>query len=204
MELNQGRQDAQPATTATPARPRLVGILIVSTMVLLGIGMDLWRTHWLARPTSVNGPIAEPDVRSASAGETESQLSISSAKTDRAMEQEPIRESTGAGQPGRKRNPVSQSSHRNVAYPVIHNHLLGGCHGSLTINDKWVTFSPTGSAKHSFVAPTRFVSIDLKDMLIVKFKDKTYRFKAVSTNSDQQLEAIRQHWKTAKRTNGTG
>ena len=168
--------------------------------------MDLWRVYRLARPTSVNNRINEPDVRSASAEETESKLLNSRAK-DRALEQKPIRESTFAptatGQPGLKRIPVSQSPHGNVAYPVIHDHLLSGCHGSLTINDKWVAFSPLGNAKHSFVVPTPLVRIDFKDKLIVKFKNKTYRFKAVSTTIDQRLEAIRQHWKTAKRTNGT-
>ena len=207
IELHPGRQDAQ-AITANRAGPRLVSILIVAAIVSFGIGMDLCRIHWLARATSVNGPIGEPDAGSVSAEETESRPLNLRAKTDRAMEPKPIRASTAAftatGQPSLKRNPVSQSSHRNVAYPVIHDHLLGGCHGSLTINDKWVTFSPTGNAKHSFVAPTRFVSMDRKDMLIVKFKNKTYRFKAASTDSDQQLEAIRQHWKTAKRANGEG
>jgi hypothetical protein len=71
-----------------------------------------------------------------------------------------------------------------VAYSVIHHHVLGSCTGRLKINGDMISFRPSGSSNDGF---TRRVSqIDntqLGEKLTIQFDDKAYRFQPLAGNN---------------------
>jgi hypothetical protein len=105
-----------------------------------------------------------------------------------------------ADSPGRKQ------SQEVLVLPVIHDHFLGSCRGTLTVSRKSVTFEPFTSSSHGFEAkPTEVSLTNLGDRLEVSFNNKSYRFK-VDPKVDKaenrtKLEAISQHLKKIKAGN---
>jgi tetratricopeptide (TPR) repeat protein len=94
-------------------------------------------------------------------------------------------------------NPVQQARQPALIYPVIHDHVLGSCTGSLRIDSKSIAFVPAEDSKDGFnFKLTDITGTELGDKLKIKFGNKIYRFKAsLATNKEDnrgRLNAIYQ------------
>lgn len=70
-----------------------------------------------------------------------------------------------------------------VAQSVIHHHLLGSCTGRLKIDGDRISFWSSGNSRDGFTRKIRQVTrVELGDKLLIEFKDKVYRFEALTRN----------------------
>ena len=103
--------------------------------------------------------------------------------------------------------PVRNQSQEVLALPVIHDHFLGNCRGTLTVSRQSVTFEPFSSSGHGFKAKPSEVSLtNLEDRLEIRFNNKSYRFKVDpkidKAENRSRLEAISQHLNKINAGNG--
>ena len=79
-------------------------------------------------------------------------------------------------------------------YSVIHQHVLGRCHGELVISGRSIAFIPSENSKDSFKSSvSEIVGIEVGDTLKIKFKSKTYDFKVNTRGKEAnraQVDAI--------------
>src|SRR5262249_38213320 len=68
----------------------------------------------------------------------------------------------------------SEPHRQSFVYSVIHDHLLGGCRGKLTIDEKSVSFEPEKNSKDGFTIKTMEIgNIEVGDSLKIKVGDRT-------------------------------
>ena len=80
------------------------------------------------------------------------------------------------------------------SYPVVHDHFVGSCKGTLKINAYALSFVSSGGARDGFTEKlSRVVLHDLENTLKVEVNHKTYRFEGSSSkNQRDRKEATRQ------------
>ena len=82
-----------------------------------------------------------------------------------------------------------KSSAKKVAfdsYPVVHDHFIGSCKGTLKINSYALSFVPLGGVKDGFTARLSQIKFhDPEDTLKIEVNQKTYRFEG-SSNKNQR------------------
>lgn len=92
--------------------------------------------------------------------------------------------------------PEPKSIPEEIAYSVIHHHVLGSCTGRLKINGELISFRPSGDSKDGFARKIGQINhAELGDKLTLRFKEKTYRFEALARNNEenhQRLSALYQ------------
>jgi hypothetical protein len=77
----------------------------------------------------------------------------------------------------RKDNQKHES--RSQAYSVVHDHVVGNCQGKLIIDGKSIAFVPSGNSKDEFQSSlSEIIGIEAQDALKIKFRNRTYHFKA--------------------------
>ncbi len=93
-----------------------------------------------------------------------------------------------------------QDSRPEIAYSVIHHHLLGSCTGRLRISGDIVSFKPSGSSKDGFRRRVKeLVKTDLDDRLTLQFKDRNYNFEALGRNQRENREKLAALYQRVKR-----
>jgi len=76
-------------------------------------------------------------------------------------------------------NPDRKLSHETLVYAVIHDHIMGSCRGQLKIHPGSIVFASAEDTRHAFAFKlTDIIGTERGDILKIKFKHKTYRFKA--------------------------
>jgi tetratricopeptide (TPR) repeat protein len=80
------------------------------------------------------------------------------------------------------------------SYPVVHDHFIGSCKGTLKINGYALSFVPSGGSKDGFTERLSRIELhDLENTLKIEANHKTYRFEGSSSkNQRDRKEAIRQ------------
>jgi hypothetical protein len=80
------------------------------------------------------------------------------------------------------------------SYPVVHDHFIGSCKGTLKINGYALSFVPSGGSKDGFAESlSRIELYDLENTLKIEVNHKTYRFEGSSSkNHRDRKEATRQ------------
>ena len=87
------------------------------------------------------------------------------------------------------RNENQKHDSRPQVYSVVHEHVLGSCQGKLTIDGKSIAFiSPSNSKDEFKTSLSEIIGIEVRDALKIKFKNRTYYFKA---NTSRGKEANR-------------
>jgi hypothetical protein len=72
------------------------------------------------------------------------------------------------------------------SYPVVHDHLIGSCTGTLKINSYALSFAPAGGSRDGFTQPlSRIKILELDDTLRIEVNQKTCRFEAISGKNDR-------------------
>jgi hypothetical protein len=119
----------------------------------------------------------------------------------KASEPNPKRPSLGAA----GSTPVLKNRVRerrpDFIYPVIHDHVLGSCRGSLRINNESIAFVASGNSKHGFTAKWEdIVGTELGEVLKIKLRNKTYRFKVsfAANKEDHQARLYAIHQQLTK------
>ena len=75
-------------------------------------------------------------------------------------------------------------------YSVIHNHVLGSCQGTLTIDGKSISFVSSSNARDEFKSSlSQIIGIEVGDTLKIKFENRTYHFKAVTSGGKEANRA---------------
>jgi hypothetical protein len=79
------------------------------------------------------------------------------------------------------------------SYPVVHDHFIGSCKGTLKINGYALSFVPSGSSKDGFTERLSRVEVhDPEDTLKIEANHKTYRFQDSSSKDHRdRKEATR-------------
>jgi EAL domain-containing protein (putative c-di-GMP-specific phosphodiesterase class I) len=68
---------------------------------------------------------------------------------------------------------------RPHVYSVVHEHVLGSCQGTLTVDGKSIVFESLGNSKDGFKSSlSEIIGIEVRDALKIRFKNRIYRFKA--------------------------
>jgi hypothetical protein len=80
------------------------------------------------------------------------------------------------------------------SYPVVHDHFIGSCKGTLKINGYALSFVPSGGSKDGFTEKLSRIELnDPEDTLKIEVNHKTYRFEGSnSKNHRDRREATRQ------------
>jgi len=72
------------------------------------------------------------------------------------------------------------------SYPVVHDHLIGSCKGTLKINWYALSFVPSGGSKDGFTERLSRIELhDLEDTLKIEVNHKTYRFEGSSSKNQR-------------------
>jgi hypothetical protein len=72
------------------------------------------------------------------------------------------------------------------SYPVVHDHFIGSCTGTLKINWHALSFAPSGGSRDGFTQPlSRIKILELDDTLRIEVNQKIYRFDAISGKNDR-------------------
>ena len=142
------------------------------------------------------------------------QTTISSAMSSRPPKAQTTEELRTVAEtlhePG-KRQEVNQTGDAitSSVYPVVHNHMMGSCKGSLIIDADSIEYLPEGKSKDGFRFRLRdTISVARGDSLKIQFSTKTYTFKAGfdKTKEEQraQVNAIYQQLTQSKATANLG
>jgi diguanylate cyclase (GGDEF)-like protein/PAS domain S-box-containing protein len=94
-------------------------------------------------------------------------------------------------EPG-KRQEMNQTGDaiKSSVYPVVHNHVMGSCKGSLIIDADSIEYVPQGKSKDGFRFQLRdTISVARGDSLKIRFSTKTYTFKAGSDKTREEQRA---------------
>ncbi len=185
--------------------------LLVSGFVLFGVVLDLWR-FWQSQPFSSDSS----EIRTSRDGadvsaSAEDQLSDLQAAAKAFLEQGNLQEARRTSDAILIKDPqnmfalglkekirrqrelgpaVPQPHRKSFVYPVIHDHFLGSCQGSLRIDSKSVAFVPTEDSKDGFSSRlTDIVDTDVGDKLRIRLKDRTYQFKAALAKNKKENRA---------------
>jgi len=87
------------------------------------------------------------------------------------------------------------------SYPVVHDHLIGSCKGTLKINGYALSFAPSGGSKDGFTE--RLSRIEVQDPAdTLKINHKTYRFEGNGSKNqrDRKEATTRIHRMLSDRT----
>jgi len=91
------------------------------------------------------------------------------------------------------------------SYPVVHDHFLGSCKGTLKINSYALSFVPSGGSKDGFSQRLFRIRIRLDDTLKIEANQQSYRFEAASSKNDRNRKAATRelHEKLSRRLPGS-
>jgi hypothetical protein len=190
-----------PSTLEDPGiQKRLLSfLLLVGTLIFFGLVLDLWRIwhspaseHSGNRTTSNEFAVQSPTEVQLADLESAAKLNLKEGNLQEArrtceailnmepknafalelkkkLQRRKIKAGTVTAEPRRQ----------SFVYPVIHEHLLGGCRGKLMIDEKSVSFEPEGNSKDGFIVTiTGMGTTEAGDSLKIKVGGRTYRFKA--------------------------
>lgn len=127
----------------------------------------------------IRGHVIRPDSFDHLARNNQRKPKEESASSGRVSGFEPKHPTAQAGGVGSDASKSKKQPPQALRYSVIHDHFRGGCRGNLRISSESIVFAPAENSKHGFAfKPAAIVGTELGDMLKIRFKDRTYRFKA--------------------------
>ena len=197
-------------STGIEERKLWLVLLLVSSFVLFGVALDLWR-FWHSQPSSSDSSeIRTSRDRADVLASGEDQLSDLQNAAKVFLRQGNVPEARRTCDAILKKDPknvfalglkkklqpskaklgvaISQPHRQSLVYLVIHDHFLGGCRGKLKIDSESVAFVPEGDSKDGFSARLAdIVGIEAGDALKIKIGNKTYRFNASHAGSKKEV-----------------
>ena len=90
---------------------------------------------------------------------------------------------------GRLREGLTQATEQQLgfdSYPVLHDHFIGSCKGTLKINPDTLSFVPSGESKDAFTQPLSRIKIRWDDLLEVETNQNSYRLEVMRGQTDRQ------------------
>jgi hypothetical protein len=199
--------------TGSSRRKKLWAVILLSAAVLLlatAKGWLLHRRQGLALSPAVysdldqapapKGPKGEVDERETSSGAPPLSKPNPEGVPNPRHGSGPDSKNTLEGR-GSELPPVENTAlptrQRALSYPVIHDHVLGSCTGSLRLDSKSIAFLPAADSKDGFnFRLADITGTELGDKLKIRFNNKIYRFKAGSARNKEdnrsRLNAIYQ------------
>jgi diguanylate cyclase (GGDEF)-like protein/PAS domain S-box-containing protein len=76
-------------------------------------------------------------------------------------------------------NANQKHASRPHVYSVVHEHVLGSCQGTLTVDGKSIVFESLGNSRDGFKSSlSEIIGIEVRDALKIRFKNRIYHFKA--------------------------
>jgi tetratricopeptide (TPR) repeat protein len=92
---------------------------------------------------------------------------------------------------GRLREGLTQATEQQLgfdSYPVLHDHFIGSCKGTLKINPDTLSFVPMGGSKDAFTQPLSRIKIRWDDLLEIETNQNSYRLEVMRGKTDRQTK----------------
>ena len=170
-------------------------VLLAGLIVLLA-GASIARLHRKASAPAA-AQDSQQDVRSPGGTSPEAAaLETPAGKHGETESQQALDRITGPAQASKARTKAPKKDLQSYSFPVIHNHVLGSCKGTLQSSEDSLSFI-SEKVKDSFTLTyAEFSCAVSSDTLTIRSGAKTYRFKsAVALTKDEnqsQLQNIHQ------------